>query len=400
MRPFGLASLALGWLLRGLSLAQPLPSPLHLLTFTTPDGASQDARTLATVLPQALYAVLQQQGVPQVAVVAPTGEPLLEAAALSLAGGAQEVIGGSLTPLSGNLVVAAYRYQRGGSAVQVVRAAVFTADSPYDPEALAKRILAQLFPRRLGHLQPPTAAQIVLQPSTLNLPVGSARPLRALVLAGTGEAIPTAQVVFQSTNPAVVEVDAEGRVSALAPGQANVEAQVLGTSPGSTLSARTQVNVAPPYLGLRAGFGAIGAALGSGAELGLRLTPQSAFTPPDLPQTGPSGDFLSILGSFVGKLISSGNVSLGLEFFQGTTALTLTTTQWAAQNYLGTGLAYLPGSSFNAGNPTLGLEFYLGRELLSPTQAGLPLELEFQVLFPAAGPQVKLALTAGLDVFQ
>lgn len=392
-----LAGLCLG----GLGLAQPLPASVVVQGFTAPDGAPQDALILSNLLPQILYAVLQRQGVSQVEVEPVPTVPALRAAAQRLAGGIQAVIGGSLTPLSGNLVITAYRYQAVEGSIQVVRVAVLTTGSPYDPEALAKRLLAQLFPHSLGDLQPQVAAQIVLQPSNLNLPVGATRPLQALVLSASGTPIPKARLLFQSTNPSVVGVDSEGQVTALSPGQATVEADVLGLSGSGSLSAHTKVNVAPPYLGLRAGYGVLGAGLSGGGGVGGRLTPQSAFTPPDLPQTGSgSGDVLSLVGGFVGKLLSGGNVSLGLEFFQGVTALTLTTTQWAAQNYLGTGLVYLPGSAFNAGNPTLGLDFYLGREILPPSQAGLPLELEFHVLFPAAGPQVKLALTAGLDVFQ
>lgn len=392
-------SLCIGLGLWGLGLAQQLPVSVSVLGFTAPDGASQDALTLTTLLPQTLYAVLQRQGVAQVDVQPVSTLPALEAATIGLAQGTQVVIGGSLTPLSGNLVITAYRYQTVEGSTQVVRTAVLTTGSPYDPEVLARKILSQLFPRSLSDLQPQVAAQIVLQPSTLNLPVGGTHKLEALVLSSSGTPIPKAQVMFQSTNPSVVQVDANGEILALSPGQATVEADVLGLSGSSALSARTKINVAAPYLGLRAGYGVIGAGLSGGVEFGVRLTPQSAFTPPDLPQASSgSGDVLSIVGSFVGKIISGGNVSLGLEFFQGATALTLTTTQWAGQNYLGTGLIYLPG--FSGGNATLGLDFYLGRELFVPSQASLPLELEFQLLFPSVGPQIKLSLMAGLDVFQ
>lgn len=107
------------------------------------------------------------------------------------------------------------------------------------------RLSTQCVPRS----QLPQPAGCVFTPEQLALPVGGTHTLAASAFLSDGTRAPHAQVVFSSSQPTTLEVDAAGRVRALQPGDAVVTAS---TGAGVTCSAAVKVLEAVPSCQLRA----------------------------------------------------------------------------------------------------------------------------------------------------
>lgn len=385
----------------GLAWASSLPS-VAILPFRVLRSSS-DLEQLSSLLPAGLLAVLQQNGFSQVALEAypPGASDLSSAASFLLHQGLQEVLGGSLTTLSGDLIVRAERYALVGGVPKLVESVVITTGSPSQVERLARRILARLFPHLLASLSSTTLAQVALQPGALFLPVGGSALLRAIALDSSGQLVQGARYLYESSNPLVATVDPQGQVFARSPGQATITVQAVGVPVSGSATATAQVTVQPPYLGLR---------LGSGLEytqgvpsttfrFGILLTPSlSPNSSVSLPSVGTTSDPLSTIGSFFASLLQGGPFTLELDLSPAETEVVLETFFWDGNSYLGTGLAYFPTSTNGS---AFGVRLGVGNNLIAPGRASVPLEAYADLLFPGGqNPTVQFGLETGLNLFQ
>lgn len=380
------------------------PSSVAILPFTATPSLDSSLAPLKQLLPQALAALLETQGLTAKIVSTPPGSlTLAQASGLIRAHQAGAVIAGQLSEIQGTLVVTARRYGLVDGRVERVRLAVATTGTPSNLLSLGTRVLLSLFPHQLSSLarSQESLAQLVLEPGVLSLPVGGAAPLTVLALNGSGQPIPGVRFVYQSSNSSVAMVGDSGVVRALSPGTTALSASAIGVSNGGSGTAAARLTVLPPFLGLRLGYaGSFSGAFHGGLSFGLILTPITGpVTVPSLPTpstSGTSSSLFSLVGSFFGSILSGGNLSLGLSFLGGTTTLALLTYQWSGSGYLGTGVLYQPDGSGAA----YGLRLSLGEDLTSPGRASLPLEVDANVLFRAQGPEVQISLMTGLNLFQ
>ncbi|OLB76749.1 MAG: hypothetical protein AUH96_02485 [Nitrospirae bacterium 13_2_20CM_2_61_4] len=95
----------------------------------------------------------------------------------------------------------------------------------------ATRVGGGPLPGRAGvHVFRRVVAMIRVEPDTATLPIQGSWPLQAVALDSAGDSLPTAPITWISANPAVAQVDANGLVTAVAPGTAMITAASQGRS--------------------------------------------------------------------------------------------------------------------------------------------------------------------------
>jgi hypothetical protein len=127
----------------------------------------------------------------------------------------------------------------------ITSAGVYTAGS--DPgifSVTATRVGGGPLPGRAGiHVFRRVVALIRVQPDTATLPVQGSWPLSAMAFDSAGDSLPMLPVTWASANPAVALVDANGLVTAVAPGTATITAKAQGRIDSATVA------VVPPGTG-------------------------------------------------------------------------------------------------------------------------------------------------------
>lgn len=263
---------------------------------TRREAAHADLARLTRVIPSAIAARLVQAAEYEVLELDEgyrpfEEEPPIEVAAVPepvarwlRADLADEIITGSVGMLQSSLVVTAQRYGWRDGQPALLGAAVATSARLDDAIKLADAILEDLFPIE-ADIVSRSIEQLFIVPSTMRLPIGRQSRLQALAIDALGRPLSKVNFIYQSSDSSYLEVDQDGVVTGIAPGQATVTVRAVGR-PARTSIATATVNVVPPSFGLRVGtvIGGRDVEFGRSHRVGLRITPTVDLRPRTTPQ--------------------------------------------------------------------------------------------------------------------
>ncbi len=142
-------------------------------------------------------------------------------------GVADEIITGAAGMLQTSVVVTAQRYGLRGGEPALIGAAAIAAPRVTDVMSLVDSLVEDLFSAEAEIIVRPIE-QLFIIPSTLRLPMGRQGQLQAFAVDAMGRPVSKVEYLFQSSDTALLEVDENGRVTGIAPGQAVVTVRAVG----------------------------------------------------------------------------------------------------------------------------------------------------------------------------
>jgi|GEM_PF-450854 len=391
---------------------------------TRTEAATADLARLTRIVPAAIGARLVQSAEYDVLELDERyrpfpAEPPADAAAVPSpvvewlrAGIADEVITGTVGTLQTSLVVTAQRYGMRDGEPALLGAAAATAARVDEAVKLADTLIENLFPVE-ADIVTRSIEQLFIVPSTMRLPIGRQAQLQAYAIDALGRPLSKVDFIFQSSDSAYLEVDQDGVIRGVAPGQATVTIRAVGR-PARTSTATATVNVVPPTFGLRAGTVVSGRDVDFGQvyRLGLRITPTVDMRPRTTQQGQVTRDLetaasnpLSFLTNVFSSLLSDGLFTIELEIEPNEAMLfTLDAIQRTSGGFFGTGIGF--ASPLRTGGPQgVTLRLTAGTQVDLFGRTSLPFELNTDIIFPTGdaagtGSHVRVAITTGFDLFQ
>lgn len=380
-----------------------------------PRASEADLAKLAALMPRAIAAKLVQSGTYEV-----LDDPLLEAYNAMPLGGPLEldrvqqlldsgnidqVIVGNIAQVQQAVVTSSRRYVLGPDGPRIEGAAVVRSNNASEAVNSVESLLTQMFPPD-SDVVPRPIARIVAVPNVLRIPIGGSVPVQAYAMDDLGRTLSTVTLVFQTNNEATVLVDADGNVTGVRPGQAQVNIQALGRPLAPNVQPpRIDVSVIGPSLGLRAGTGLI-SGHDSAPRIGLRLTPaheiKTSNAPQQLPQAGSNP--VTVLTSFFGALIGNQMLTIDLDIVpKQDISMVLNAVQRTARTYFGTGVGVAVPMG-DEGTSGVILRLTLGSQLPFKLGASMTLPIEFTADFILGGAnsaaQARIGASIGIDLFQ
>lgn len=328
------------------------------------------------------------------------------------AGLADEVITGTIGTLQTSLVVTAQRYGMRDGEPALLGAAAATSARVDEAVRLADTLIEHLFPIE-ADIVSRSIEQLFIVPSTMRLPLGRQARLEAYAIDALGRPLSKVDFIYQSSDSAYVEVDENGTVRGIAPGQATITVRAVGR-PARTSTATATVNVVPPSFGLRAGTVVSGrdVEFGKVYRLGLRITPTVDLRPRATQQGQVTRDLeaaasnpLSFLTNVFSSLLSDGLFTIELEIEPNEAMLfTLDAIQRTSGGFFGTGIGF--ASPMRTGGPQgVTLRLTAGTQIDLFGRTSLPFELNTDLIIPTGdsagtGTHMRVAITTGFDLFQ
>lgn len=325
---------------------------------------------------------------------------------------ADEVITGTVGMLQTSVVVTAQRYGLRDGQPALVGAAAVSSARVSDVVPLVDSLVEEVFTAEADIIARPID-QLFIVPSTLRLPMGRQGQLQVFAVDALGRPLARVEYIFQSNDTSLVEVDQEGVVTGIAPGQATVTVRAVGrpSRVGPTTSAT--VTVVPPSFGVRAGVVVSGrdVSFGKVPRLGLRLTPTVDVRPKASPQrqsadeleTASSNPF-SYLTNLFSSLLSDGLFTIEIDIEPNETMIfALDAIQRTRGGFFGTGIGF--ASALRTGGPQgVALRLTAGTQLDLFGRTTLPFEVNTDVIFStsqeSSGTQVRVGVATGFDLFQ
>lgn len=382
-----------------------------------PLAEETDIARLATLLPRVIAERLVQSGTFEV-----LDAPMLAARSMMPASGLDElarveqllqdgnvdqVITGSLAMIERSVVTSLRRFVLDESGPRIVGAGFVRANSPSDAINQIDTLLSQAFPPD-ANVVPRPIARIVLVPGVIRLRLGGSVPLQAYAIDDLGRPLPSVPLHFQSDNDTHVAVDANGIVTGLRPGTAQVTVQPLGRPLSSGVSPpRVDVSVVGPNLGMRTGL-LLTSNEGSKPRVGLRLTPgtevRATSRPPTQELPTATTNPVNYLTSFFGTLVGNQMLTLALDVAPGSDiSVVLDAVQRSVGGYFGTGIGVTVPLAEN-GPSGINLRLTLGTQLPFAVRQNTTFPVELTVDFLLGGaqstPTARIGASIGLDLFQ
>ncbi|HLS91258.1 MAG TPA: hypothetical protein VK101_08410 [Limnochordia bacterium] len=387
-----------------------------------PQAPDADLARMTRLVPAAIGARLVQsaeydvvelgQGVRPFAEPADDGATAVprEVASWLARGVADEIITGAAGMLQTSVVVTAQRYGLRNGEPALIGAAAIAAPRVTDVMSLVDSLVEDLFSAEAEIIVRPIE-QLFIIPSTLRLPMGRQGQLQAFAVDAMGRPVSKVEYLFQSSDTALLEVDENGRVTGIAPGQAVVTVRAVGR-PTRVGSATATVQVVPPSFGLRAGVVVSGRDITFGRvpRLGLRLTPTVDVRPRPAQQRQSADELeraasnpLSYLTNLFSSLLSDGLFTIEIDIEPNEAMLfTLDAIQRTRGGFFGTGIGF--ASPLRDGGPQgVSLRLTVGTQLDLFGRTTLPFEVNTDVIFSTGqegGTQVRVGVATGFDLFQ
>ncbi len=326
---------------------------------------------------------------------------------------AGEIITGSVGTLQTSLVVTAQRYGLRDGKPALLGAAAATATRLDEAVRIADTILENLFPDE-ADVVPRSIEQLFIVPSTMRLPLGHQGRLQAFALDALGRPLSKVELIYQSSDSSRLEVDQNGVVTGIAPGQVTVTVRAVGR-PARTSTATASIHVVPPSFGLRVGAVVSGrdVALGRHYRLGLRITPTVDLRPRSTQAQSQvtrelesaAANPLSYLSNVFSSLLSDGLLTMELEIEPNEAMFfTLDAIQRTSGGFFGTDIGF--ASPLREGGPQgVTLRLTVGTQTSLFGRSALPFEVNADIVFPTGessgtGSHSRVAIVTGFDLFQ
>lgn len=381
-----------------------------------PRAAEGDLAKLASVLPRAIAAKLVQSGTYEV-----LDEPVLEAYDVTPAGGPREldrvqqllesgnvdqVITGSVAQVQQAVIMSGRRYVSGPDGPRVVGASVVRSNTAGEAVNSVENLLTQMFPPD-SDVVPRPISRIVAVPNVLRIPVGGSASVQAYAIDDLGRPLSAVTLLYQTNNESTVLIDARGNVTAVRPGQAQINIQPLGRPLAvNAQSPRVEVSVVGPSLGLRAGTGLLGNH-DTSPRIGLRLTPaheiKTSNAPQQLPQVGSNP--ITVLTSFFGALVGNQMLTIDLDVVpKQDISMVLNAVQRTARTYFGTGIGVAVPMEEDGSSGVI-LRLTMGAQLPFSFRSNMTVPIEMNADFVLGGGaqgavQARAGISVGIDLFQ
>lgn len=327
------------------------------------------------------------------------------------AGLADEIITGTAGMLQTSVVVAAQRYGMRDGQPALVGAAAVASPRLADLVPLVDTLVEEMFSAEADIIARPID-QLFIVPSTMRLPMGRQSRLQAFAVDALGRPLSKVEFIYQSNDSSHVQVDQDGVVTGVAPGQATVTVRAVGRPSRVGPTTTATVHVVPPSFGLRAGVVVSGRDVQFGRipRVGLRLTPTVDVRPRPAPQRQSPDDLelassnpFSYLTNFFSSLLSDGLFTIELDIEPNEAMLfTLDAIQRTSGGFFGTGIGF--ASPLRPGGPQgVTLRLTVGTQVDFFGRSSLPFELNTDVIFSSgedSGAQMRVGITTGFDLFQ
>ena len=325
---------------------------------------------------------------------------------------ADEIITGTAGMLQTSLVVAAERYALRDGQPALVGAAAAASPRLADIVPLVDTLVEEMFSAEADIIARPID-QLFIVPSTMRLPMGRQGRLQAFAVDALGRPLSKVEFIFQSSDSSHVQVDQDGVVTGVAPGQATVTVRAVGRPSRAGPTTTATINVVPPSIGLRGGVVVSGrdVQFGRVPRVGLRLTPTVDVRPRPAPQRqsadeleSASSNPFSYLTNFFSSLLSDGLFTIELDIEPNETMLfTLDAIQRTRGGFFGTGIGF--ASPLRSGGPQgVTLRLTVGTQIDLFGRSALPFELNADVIFSSgeagSGAQMRVGISTGFDLFQ
>lgn len=380
-----------------------------------PRTSEGELARLAALMPRAVAARLVQSGAYEV-----FDDPLLELFDATPVGGPKEldrvqelllrgdidqVIVGNVAQVQQAVVISSRRYVMGDDGPRIAGASVVRANNASEAVNSVDNLLTQMFPPD-SDVVPRPIARIVAVPNVLRIPIGATVPVQAYAIDDLGRTLSAVTLLFQTNAEGTALVDAQGNVTGVRPGQAQISLQPLGrTLAPNVQPPRIDVTVTGPSMGLRAGTGML-TGEDSAPRIGLRITPaheiKTTTTPQQIPQAGANPT--NILTNLFGSLLGNQMLTIDLDVVpKQDISMALNAVQRTARSYFGTGVGVAVPLDEDGTSGVL-LRLTLGTQLPFRFKSGMQLPLEFTADFilggGQGGAQARIGASIGIDLFQ